>query len=98
MPIPVQRAIAAVSFLPRHSAVIIDSVVGYNMPPDTPTAICAPIRKTAVGDQADMSENGTQRNAPSSSIRLRPYRSPTAPRYRTVAAIPSWYASVIPVS
>ena len=63
---------ALVIDLPLHSARMSDSVVGYSMPPATPTSICAAMSMAGVCENADMIENGTDRMAPRMSSFLRP--------------------------
>ena len=60
------------------------------MAPATPTPTWAAMSMEAEVAKADSSDSGTHRKAPSTSSRRRPYRSPRAPRYSTVAAMPNW--------
>jgi hypothetical protein len=74
---------------PDHSAAISASVVGYAMPAESPPSTRAAKSTPSEGAYAASRQAGTDSTMPSSSISLRPYRSPTAPRYTTDAARPS---------
>ncbi len=74
------RAIDRVRAGPSHSAVMRASVVGKAMPAATPPRTRATMRMPTVGAQAATSAVGTVPAIPRTSMRLRPYRSPMAPR------------------
>src|SRR4051795_4122304 len=84
-----QSAIDFVRPGPDHSAAISASVVGYAMPADSPPSTRAPKSTTSLGANEASRHAGTESAMPSSNSSLRPYRSPTAPRYRTDPARPS---------
>src|SRR3954470_21272961 len=84
-----QSAIDFVRPGPDHSAAISASVVGYAIPADRPPMTRATNSTPSVGANAASRHAGTDSARPRSSISLRPYRSPSAPRYRTEAASPS---------
>ena len=88
-PIADHNAIERVRAGPDHSAVINASVVGYAMPAERPPRTRARNSTPSVGANAARRQAGTDRLTPRINISLRPYRSPSAPRYSTEAASPS---------
>jgi hypothetical protein len=68
---------------------MIASVVGYAMPAATPPNTRAAASTPTLGAHAARRLAGIDSTTPSSSIILRPYRSPNAPRYSTDAASPN---------
>ena len=87
-PMPDQVAIAFVRDPPRNNALMMDSVVGYNIPAATPPAKRAPISTVAFGAHAATIDVGIDSAAPRMRARLRPCRSASAPRYSTEDANP----------
>src|SRR5436190_21964 len=85
-PIADHKAIAFVRAGPAHSAVIRARVVGYAMPAEMPPRMRAKMRKPSDGAYAAAMDAGIDSETPRTSIILRPYRSPSAPRYSTEAA------------
>lgn len=79
-PMPDHSAMALVRRGPAHSAVTRASVVGKARPADTPPARRATASTPTDGAQAASTEAGTASTTPSTSIYLRPWRSPSAPR------------------
>lgn len=79
-PIADHNAIAFVRPGPDQSAVINARVVGKAMPAATPPSSRATINTSTVGAVEAMTDAGTDSAIPSTSIILRPYRSPSAPR------------------
>ena len=65
---------------PDHSAVISARVVGYAMPAASPPQTRAANRTSSDGAYAASSEAGIASAVPRTSMSLRPYRSPSAPR------------------
>ncbi len=94
-PIPDQSAIDFVRAGPRQSAVMSASVVGNAMPAARPPPTRARNRTSSFGAHAARRLNGIASVVPTTSIILRPYRSPSAPKYRTDAASPSEYPTAI---
>ena len=88
-PIADHKAIDLVRAGPDHRAVIRASVVGNAMPAERPPSIRAMKSTVSVGAYAARRHAGTESDTPRISISLRPYRSPSAPRYSTDAARPS---------
>jgi hypothetical protein len=86
---PDHSAIDLVRAGPDHSAVMRASVVGNAMPAARPPSTLATNSTTSVGAQAARRLAGIASMVPTTSIILRPCRSPTAPRYKTEAARPS---------
>ena len=79
-PIPDHSAIERVRAGPDHNAVINASVVGNAMPAAMPPNTRAIASTVSLGANAASSEAGIASTVPSTSISLRPCRSPTAPR------------------
>ena len=83
------NAIARVRAVPNHNAEISASVVGYAMPAAKPPSSRDSASTSTFGARADITAAGMPAIKPMSNMFLRPYRSPIAPRYSTVAASPS---------
>jgi hypothetical protein len=87
-PIAAQSAIERVRAGPDQSAVISASVVGYAIPAARPPRTRAPKSTSIDGAQAAMKAAGIDTSMPTISRSFRPYRSPSAPKYKTEAASP----------
>ncbi len=79
-PIADQSAIAFVRSAPDQSAVISASVVGNAMPAARPPRTRATNSTSTDGAKPASSEAGIVSAIPSTTMRLRPWRSPSAPR------------------
>ena len=75
-----------------------DNVVGKSKAAANPHSTRATARNSGLGAQAAIIEVGIVRIAPATKSNLRPYRSPIAPRYSTLAASPRAKPSPIWVS
>ncbi len=82
------RAMALVRAGPDHSTVIRASVVGKVRPAPSPPMTRAAIRTSVEGAMPATREAGIASDIPITIIRLRPYRSPSAPNHSTEAARP----------
>jgi hypothetical protein len=79
-PIADQSAIAFVRSGPDQSAVISASVVGNAIPAARPPSTRAPNSTSTDGASPAISDAGIVTAMPSTTISLRPWRSPSAPR------------------